>query len=166
MVECDVIEIQAEASWFACLSSADIWTTWCLGIFDINVVIASHSDVSWWFLDVLTSSRHPVKTFFYTPQGEGSGQSASPTKGLFVRCSSNRPPSPMSAPPRSHTSPGSPKTIFPYPPSASGHQDSPPKSPRRLSFSGIFRSSSSSSAPASLKLFSRSRKGNGCLSNY
>ncbi|XP_041966299.1 5'-AMP-activated protein kinase subunit gamma-1-like isoform X2 [Alosa sapidissima] len=87
-------------------------------------------------------------------KGEGSGHSASPTKGLFVRCSS-----PMSAPPRTHTSPGSPKTIFPYPPSAPGHQDSPPKSPRRLSFSGIFRSSFSSSAPASLRFFSRSRKG-------
>uniref|UniRef100_A0A8C1UKP7 Protein kinase, AMP-activated, gamma 2 non-catalytic subunit b n=1 Tax=Cyprinus carpio TaxID=7962 RepID=A0A8C1UKP7_CYPCA len=51
---------------------------------------------------------------------------------------------------------GTPKTIFPRP--LSSHQDSPPKSPRRLSFSGIFRSSSSS-APASIKLFSKSRKG-------
>ncbi|XP_076151462.1 5'-AMP-activated protein kinase subunit gamma-1-like isoform X1 [Alosa pseudoharengus] len=92
-------------------------------------------------------------------KGEGSGHSASPTKGLFVRCSS-----PMSAPPCTHTSPGSPKTIFPYPPSAPGHQDSPPKSPRRLSFSGIFRSSFSSSAPASLRFFSRSRKASGLSS--
>uniref|UniRef100_A0A8C2KIL4 Protein kinase, AMP-activated, gamma 2 non-catalytic subunit b n=1 Tax=Cyprinus carpio TaxID=7962 RepID=A0A8C2KIL4_CYPCA len=51
-----------------------------------------------------------------------------------------------------------PKTIFPYP--LSSHQNSPPKSPRRLSFSGIFRSSSCSS-PASIKLFSKSRKGSG-----
>ncbi|XP_031418726.1 5'-AMP-activated protein kinase subunit gamma-1-like isoform X3 [Clupea harengus] len=103
-----------------------------------------------------------------TAKGEGSHHSASPTKGFFVRSSSHhRPPSPLSAPPRTHTSPGSPKSIFPYPPSAAaaGHQGSPPKSPRRLSFSGIFRSSSSSSsAPASLRLFSRSRKASGMSS--
>uniref|UniRef100_A0AAY4B0W8 CBS domain-containing protein n=1 Tax=Denticeps clupeoides TaxID=299321 RepID=A0AAY4B0W8_9TELE len=64
---------------------------------------------------------------------------ASPTKGPFP-------------------SPGSPKTIFPYPNLAS--QDSPPKSPRRLSFSGIFRPSSSS-APASVRLFSRARRAAG-----
>uniref|UniRef100_A0AAY4B126 CBS domain-containing protein n=1 Tax=Denticeps clupeoides TaxID=299321 RepID=A0AAY4B126_9TELE len=67
---------------------------------------------------------------------------ASPTKGPFP-------------------SPGSPKTIFPYPNLAS--QDSPPKSPRRLSFSGIFRPSSSS-APASVRLFSRARRASGVLS--
>uniref|UniRef100_A0AAQ4P185 Protein kinase, AMP-activated, gamma 2 non-catalytic subunit b n=1 Tax=Gasterosteus aculeatus aculeatus TaxID=481459 RepID=A0AAQ4P185_GASAC len=49
-----------------------------------------------------------------------------------------------------------PKTIFPYP----SHQDSPPKSPRRLSFSGIFRSSSCST-PASIKIFSRTRRASG-----
>lgn len=59
------------------------------------------------------------------------------------------------------TSPGSPKNIFHR--SLSSHQESPPKSPHRLSFSGIFRSSSSS-APANIKLFSRSRKGSGLSS--
>uniref|UniRef100_A0AAY4BYX9 CBS domain-containing protein n=1 Tax=Denticeps clupeoides TaxID=299321 RepID=A0AAY4BYX9_9TELE len=90
--------------------------------------------------------------------------SASPTKGFFPWSPFSRPSSPMSAPARSRTSPGSPKTIFPYPP----HQDSPPKSPRRLSFTGIFRSSSkdssnastsSSTSPVSIRLFSRARKG-------
>ncbi|KTF79242.1 hypothetical protein cypCar_00029090, partial [Cyprinus carpio] len=67
----------------------------------------------------------------------------------------SQPCTPSSAPVCPRTSPGTPKTIFPRP--LSSHQDSPPKSPRRLSFSGIFRSSSSS-APASIKLFSKSRK--------
>ncbi|XP_073705572.1 5'-AMP-activated protein kinase subunit gamma-2 [Garra rufa] len=69
-----------------------------------------------------------------------------------------QPSTPASAPICPRTSPGTPKTLFPHP--LSSHQDSPPKSPRRLSFSGIFRSSSSS-APASIKLFSKSRKGSG-----
>ncbi|TSL10149.1 5'-AMP-activated protein kinase subunit gamma-2 [Bagarius yarrelli] len=98
-----------------------------------------------------------------TRKEEFSCHSASPTKGFFSRGPFSRPSSPMSAPAKSKTSPGSPKTIFPYP----LHQDSPPKSPRRLSFSGIFRSSSkdsslstsSSASPVSIKLFSRSRKG-------
>ncbi|XP_066536683.1 5'-AMP-activated protein kinase subunit gamma-1-like isoform X2 [Hoplias malabaricus] len=63
----------------------------------------------------------------------------------------------MSAPVRPRTSPESQKSVFPYPMSL---KESPPKSPRRLSFSGIFRSSSSS-APSSIKLFSRSRKASG-----
>uniref|UniRef100_A0A674B9R8 Protein kinase AMP-activated non-catalytic subunit gamma 2 n=1 Tax=Salmo trutta TaxID=8032 RepID=A0A674B9R8_SALTR len=74
-----------------------------------------------------------------------------------------RPSSPKSAPVRTKNSPGSPKTIFPYP---SSQQDSPPKSSRRLSFSGIFRSSSrdstsnsTSTSPVNVKLFSRARKG-------
>ncbi|XP_052467191.1 5'-AMP-activated protein kinase subunit gamma-1 isoform X1 [Carassius gibelio] len=71
---------------------------------------------------------------------------------------SSQPVTPASAPICPRTSPGTPKTIFPRPPSS--HQDSPPKSPHRLSFSGIFRSSSSS-APASIKLFSKSKKGSG-----
>ncbi|KAF4075861.1 hypothetical protein AMELA_G00223720 [Ameiurus melas] len=102
-----------------------------------------------------------------THKGEISCHSASPTKGFFSRSPFSRPSSPMSAPARSKTSPGSPRTIFPYP----LHQDSPPKSPRRLSFSGIFRSSSkdsscaslstsSSASPVSIKLFSRARKDN------
>ncbi|KAL0200162.1 hypothetical protein M9458_003349, partial [Cirrhinus mrigala] len=60
----------------------------------------------------------------------------------------SQPCTPASAPVCPRTSPGTPKTIFPRP--LSSHQDSPPKSPRRLSFSGIFRSS--------IKLFSKSRK--------
>ncbi|XP_046733561.1 5'-AMP-activated protein kinase subunit gamma-2a isoform X2 [Silurus meridionalis] len=100
-----------------------------------------------------------------THKGEISCHSASPTKGFFSRSPFSRPSSPMSAPAKSKTSPGSPRTIFPYP----LHQESPSKSPRRLSFSGIFRSSSkdsscaslsnsSSSSPVSIKLFSRARK--------
>ncbi|KAF5901789.1 5'-AMP-activated protein kinase subunit gamma-2-like isoform X2, partial [Clarias magur] len=106
-----------------------------------------------------------------THKGEISCRSASPTKGFFSRSPFSRPSSPMSAPARSKTSPGSPRTIFPYP----LHQDSPPKSPRRLSFSGIFRSSSkesscaslstsSSASPVSIKLFSRARKASGISS--
>uniref|UniRef100_A0A3B4E2P6 CBS domain-containing protein n=1 Tax=Pygocentrus nattereri TaxID=42514 RepID=A0A3B4E2P6_PYGNA len=97
-----------------------------------------------------------------TPKAEES-YSASPTKGFFVRGPGVPPSSPMSAPIRPRTGPNSQKTVFPYPPS---HQESPPKSPRRLSFSGIFRTSSSSasSAPASIKLFSRARKASGLAS--
>lgn len=58
-------------------------------------------------------------------------------------------------------SPGSPKTVFPF-----SYQESPPRSPRRMSFSGIFRSSSKESSPNSnpstspggIRFFSRSRK--------
>uniref|UniRef100_A0A4W5MI56 Protein kinase, AMP-activated, gamma 2 non-catalytic subunit a n=1 Tax=Hucho hucho TaxID=62062 RepID=A0A4W5MI56_9TELE len=95
---------------------------------------------------------------------DGSCHSASPTKGFFTRGPFSRPSSPKSAPARTKNSPGSPKTIFPYP---SSHQDSPPKSPRRLSFSGIFRSSSrdsNSTSPVSIKLFSRARKAPGISS--
>ncbi|XP_055058980.2 5'-AMP-activated protein kinase subunit gamma-1 isoform X1 [Misgurnus anguillicaudatus] len=83
--------------------------------------------------------------------------SPSPTKTSCVRLSASQPCTPAASS-YSRISPSSPRTIFPRPPSS--HQDSPPKSPRRLSFSGIFRSSSSS-APASIKLFSKSRKGSG-----
>ncbi|KAK7162761.1 hypothetical protein R3I93_006947 [Phoxinus phoxinus] len=86
-------------------------------------------------------------------KGDRSG-SASPR----LRSPASQPCTPVSAPVFPRTSPGSPKTIFPRP--LSSHLDSPPKSPRRLSISGIFRSSSSS-APASIKLFSRSRKSSG-----
>ncbi|XP_016392847.1 5'-AMP-activated protein kinase subunit gamma-2-like [Sinocyclocheilus rhinocerous] len=81
-------------------------------------------------------------------------ESASPC----LKPPASQPCTPSSASVCPRTSPGTPKTIFPRP--LSSHQDSPPKSPRRLSFSGIFRSSSSS-APASIKLFSKSRKGSG-----
>uniref|UniRef100_UPI003AAC3B3A 5'-AMP-activated protein kinase subunit gamma-2-like n=1 Tax=Centroberyx gerrardi TaxID=166262 RepID=UPI003AAC3B3A len=69
-------------------------------------------------------------------KGEGGAlcRSASPTRSFFQRGPfSSRPSSPKSAPPRTsgtRLSPGSPKTIFPYP-ACPEHQDSPPKSPRR-----------------------------------
>ncbi|XP_040858287.1 5'-AMP-activated protein kinase subunit gamma-2 isoform X3 [Ochotona curzoniae] len=87
--------------------------------------------------------------------------SGSPSKGLFSRGPQPRPSSPVSAPVRPKTSPGSPKTVFPF-----SYQESPPRSPRRMSFSGIFRSSSKESSPNSnpstspggIRFFSRSRK--------
>ncbi|NIG59671.1 5'-AMP-activated protein kinase subunit gamma-2-like [Pontoporia blainvillei] len=97
------------------------------------------------------------------PEGQvdspfGSG---SPSKGFFSRGPQHRPSSPVSAPVRPKTSPGSPKTVFPF-----SYQESPPRSPRRMSFSGIFRSSSKESSPNSnpstspggIRFFSRSRK--------
>ncbi|XP_052339721.1 5'-AMP-activated protein kinase subunit gamma-2 isoform X3 [Oncorhynchus keta] len=99
-------------------------------------------------------------------KGGGSCHSVSPTKGFFTRGPFSRPSSPKSAPARTKNSPGSPKTIFPCP---SSQQDSPPKSSRRLSFSGIFRSSSrdstsNSTSPVSVKVFSRARKASGISS--
>ncbi|XP_023128486.1 5'-AMP-activated protein kinase subunit gamma-1-like isoform X1 [Amphiprion ocellaris] len=104
---------------------------------------------------------------FTSPQVETSGstksgsqmgvrhiRSASPTKGVSTRTS--LPPCPQSAPVQLKSNSGSPKTIFPYP----SYQNSPPKSPRRLSFSGIFRSSSNSPT-ASIKIFSRTRRASG-----
>ncbi|XP_012589322.1 PREDICTED: uncharacterized protein LOC105854488 [Condylura cristata] len=87
--------------------------------------------------------------------------SGSPSKGLFSRGPQHRPSSPVSAPVRPRTSPGSPKTVSPF-----SYQESPPRSPRRMSFSGIFRSSCKDSSPGSnpstspggLRFFSRSRK--------
>nr|XP_046227912.1 5'-AMP-activated protein kinase subunit gamma-2-like [Scatophagus argus] len=99
-------------------------------------------------------------------QGEALCHSASPTRSFFHRAPFSRPSSPRSAPARassSNMSPGSPKTIFPYL-SGPPQQESPPKSPRRLSFTGIFRSASRdsnqqpSSSPVSIKLFSRNRR--------
>ncbi|XP_062362196.1 5'-AMP-activated protein kinase subunit gamma-2 isoform X4 [Cinclus cinclus] len=100
--------------------------------------------------------------FFFSPsQVDESYSAGSPSKGLFSKGLQNRPSSPVSAPVRSKHSPGSPKTVFPFP-----YQESPPRSPRRMSFSGIFRSSSKESSPNSnpstspggIKFFSRSRK--------
>ncbi|KAL7385903.1 hypothetical protein ABVT39_001702 [Epinephelus coioides] len=93
-----------------------------------------------------------------TQTGERRIRSASPIKGGSARSppSAPLPLCPQSAPVQVRTSSGSPRTIFPYP----SYQDSPPKSPRRLSFSGIFRSSSSST-PASIKIFSRTRRASG-----
>ncbi|XP_054130290.1 5'-AMP-activated protein kinase subunit gamma-2 isoform X2 [Melozone crissalis] len=97
-----------------------------------------------------------------------SYSAGSPSKGLFSKGLQNRPSSPVSAPVRSKHSPGSPKTVFPFP-----YQESPPRSPRRMSFSGIFRSSSKESSPSSnpstspggIKFFSRSRKTSGLSSS-
>ncbi|NXO50846.1 AAKG2 kinase, partial [Aramus guarauna] len=99
---------------------------------------------------------------------EESYSGGSPSKGLFSKGLQNRPSSPVSAPVRSKHSPGSPKTVFPFP-----YQESPPRSPRRMSFSGIFRSSSKESSPNSnpstspggIKFFSRSRKTSGLSSS-
>ncbi|NWS72952.1 AAKG2 kinase, partial [Crotophaga sulcirostris] len=99
---------------------------------------------------------------------EDSYSGGSPSKGLFSKGLQNRPSSPVSAPVRSKHSPGSPKTVFPFP-----YQESPPRSPRRMSFSGIFRSSSKESSPNSnpstspggIKFFSRSRKTSGLSSS-
>uniref|UniRef100_A0A6Q2Y0A4 CBS domain-containing protein n=1 Tax=Esox lucius TaxID=8010 RepID=A0A6Q2Y0A4_ESOLU len=71
---------------------------------------------------------------------------------------------PLSAPARtqSRTSPASSRSIFPYP--STYQEPSPPRSPRHLGLSGLFRSSSSSSSNSSIKLFSRSRKGDSIAS--
>ncbi|NXJ15898.1 AAKG2 kinase, partial [Odontophorus gujanensis] len=99
---------------------------------------------------------------------EENYSAGSPSKGIFSKGLQNRPSSPVSAPVRSKHSPGSPKTVFPFP-----YQESPPRSPRRMSFSGIFRSSSKESSPSSnpstspggIKFFSRSRKTSGLSSS-
>ncbi|NXA44618.1 AAKG2 kinase, partial [Nothocercus julius] len=101
-------------------------------------------------------------------KGEESYSTGSPSKGLFSKGLQNRPSSPVSAPVRSKHSPGSPRTVFPFP-----YQESPPRSPRRMSFSGIFRSSSKESSPNSnpstspggIKFFCRSRKTSGLSSS-
>ncbi|KAM7400596.1 hypothetical protein PAMA_005006 [Pampus argenteus] len=105
-----------------------------------------------------TASQVETTTKSGTQMGERRIRSASPIKGVPVRSLGSGPlhPCPKSAPVQSKTSSGSPKTIFPYP----SYQSSPPKSPHRLSFSGIFRSSSNST-PASIKIFSRTRRGSG-----
>ncbi|XP_029444289.1 5'-AMP-activated protein kinase subunit gamma-2 isoform X2 [Rhinatrema bivittatum] len=101
-------------------------------------------------------------------KAEGSCSTGSPSKGFFSKGLQNQPSSPVSAPVRSKHSPGSPKTVFPFP-----HQESPPRSPRRMSFSGIFRASSkdssspgssSSTSPGGIKFFTRSRKASGLSS--
>ncbi|XP_023583721.1 5'-AMP-activated protein kinase subunit gamma-2 isoform X3 [Trichechus manatus latirostris] len=94
--------------------------------------------------------------------------SGSPSKGFFSRGPQHQPSSPMSAPVRPKTSPGSPRTVFPF-----SYQESPPRSPRRMSFSGIFRSSSKESSPSSnpstspggIRFFSRSKKTSGLSSS-
>ncbi|XP_073916449.1 5'-AMP-activated protein kinase subunit gamma-2 isoform X3 [Castor canadensis] len=105
--------------------------------------------------DLESSEKHSSRKVD-SPFGSGS-----PSRGLFSRGPQARPSSPVSAPVRPKTSPGSPKTVFPF-----SYQESPPRSPRRMSFSGIFRSSSKESSPNSnpstspggIRFFSRSRK--------
>ncbi|XP_075953549.1 5'-AMP-activated protein kinase subunit gamma-1-like [Anarhichas minor] len=104
-----------------------------------------------------------VETSGSTKSGAQTGErrirSASPTKGVSARSpSAGAPLTPcsQSAPVQVRAGSGSPKTIFPYP----SYQDSPPKSPRRLSFSGIFRSLPSPT-PVSMKIFSRTRRASG-----
>ncbi|XP_076000588.1 5'-AMP-activated protein kinase subunit gamma-1-like isoform X1 [Genypterus blacodes] len=86
-------------------------------------------------------------------------RSASPS--VFAKSPASAPvtPGPLSDPVQSKTASGSPKTIFPYPPL----QSSSPKSPHRLSFGGLFRSSSNS-LPTNIKIFSRTRKASGLVS--
>ncbi|XP_038611839.1 5'-AMP-activated protein kinase subunit gamma-2 isoform X4 [Tachyglossus aculeatus] len=105
--------------------------------------------------DLESSEKHASR------KADGNFSSGSPSKGFFTKGPQPRPSSPVLAPTRPKTSPGSPKTMFPFP-----YQESPPRSPRRMSFSGIFRSSSKESSPGSnpstspggIKFFSRSRK--------
>ncbi|XP_057586675.1 5'-AMP-activated protein kinase subunit gamma-2 isoform X2 [Hippopotamus amphibius kiboko] len=105
--------------------------------------------------DLESSEKHPSRKV------DSPFSAGSPSKGFFSRGPQHRPSSPVSAPVRPKTSPSSPKTVFPF-----SYQESPPRSPRRMSFSGIFRSSSKDSSPNSnpstspggIRFFSRSRK--------
>ncbi|KAI4585262.1 hypothetical protein MJG53_006796 [Ovis ammon polii x Ovis aries] len=133
----------------------------------LSAWVASDASDALWFQDLssfamplldgdLESSEKPPSRKVDSPFGSGS-----PSKGFFTRGPQPRPSSPVSAPVRPKTSPGSPKTVFPF-----SYQESPPRSPRRMSFSGIFRSSSKDSSPSSnpstspggIRFFSRSRK--------
>ncbi|KAM4704781.1 5'-AMP-activated protein kinase subunit gamma-2 isoform 1-T1 [Rhinophrynus dorsalis] len=102
-------------------------------------------------------------------KAEEPSSTGSPSKSFFPRGLQYQPSSPLSAPVKSKYSPGSPKTLFPFP-----HQESPPRSPRRMSFSGMFRSSSkdssspssnTSTSPGGIKFFTRSRKASGLSSS-
>ncbi|XP_068940143.1 5'-AMP-activated protein kinase subunit gamma-2 isoform X1 [Petaurus breviceps papuanus] len=130
----------------------------------LRVHIPDLSSFAMPFLDGdLESSEKHASRKVDSPFGSGS-----PSKGFFSRGPQHRPSSPVSAPVRARNSPGSPKTVFPFP-----YQESPPRSPRRMSFSGIFRSSSKESSPNSnpstspggIKFFSRSRKTSGLSSS-
>ncbi|XP_035994105.1 5'-AMP-activated protein kinase subunit gamma-1 isoform X1 [Fundulus heteroclitus] len=89
-----------------------------------------------------------------TQTGERLIRSASPSKGFSAKNPASVPSAPHSAPAPSKPISVSPKSIFPYP----SQQSASPKSPHRLSFSGIFRSNSTS---ASMKIFSRTRRASG-----
>lgn len=130
----------------------------------LRVLIPDLSSFAMPFLDGdLESSEKHSSRKVDSPSGPGS-----PSKGFFSRGPPRRPSSPVSAPARPRTSPSSPKTVFPF-----SYQESPPRSPRRMSFSGIFRSSSkepsptagSSTSPGGIRFFSRSRKASGLSSS-
>uniref|UniRef100_A0A7N8YPG4 5'-AMP-activated protein kinase subunit gamma-2-like n=1 Tax=Mastacembelus armatus TaxID=205130 RepID=A0A7N8YPG4_9TELE len=99
-----------------------------------------------------------LKWLLLVSQAERCVRSASPSKVVPVRspASAPLPQCSQSAPVQLKMRSSSPRTIFPYP----SNQSSSPKSPRRLSFSGIFRSSSTSSPPG-IKIFSRTRRASG-----
>uniref|UniRef100_A0A3B4A3G3 Uncharacterized protein n=1 Tax=Periophthalmus magnuspinnatus TaxID=409849 RepID=A0A3B4A3G3_9GOBI len=90
-------------------------------------------------------------------QGERLIRSASPVKSPAVGSPGNASalvPSPQSAPAQPKSGSLTPRSIFPFP----SNNTASPKSPRRLSFSGIFRSSGGASPSASIKIF-RNKKG-------
>ncbi|CAK6434204.1 unnamed protein product [Pipistrellus nathusii] len=130
----------------------------------LRVLIPDLSSFAMPFLDGdLESSEKHSSRKADSPFGSGS-----PSKGFFSRGPPRRPSSPVSAPARPRTSPGSPRTVFPF-----SCQESPPRSPRRMSLSSIFRSSSkespptssSSTSPGGIRFFSRSRKASGLSSS-
>ncbi|XP_068604403.1 5'-AMP-activated protein kinase subunit gamma-2-like [Brachionichthys hirsutus] len=94
-------------------------------------------------------------------KGEPPPHSTSPTRSFFHRAPFSRPSSPRSAPAGTTSSRWSPSSPYQGGPP---QPDSPPRSPHRLSFSGIFRSSSRDSnqqplpSPSSIKLFTRIRR--------
>ncbi|XP_033837970.1 5'-AMP-activated protein kinase subunit gamma-1-like isoform X1 [Periophthalmus magnuspinnatus] len=92
-------------------------------------------------------------------QGERLIRSASPVKSPAVGSPGNASalvPSPQSAPAQPKSGSLTPRSIFPFP----SNNTASPKSPRRLSFSGIFRSSGGASPSASIKIF-RNKKASG-----
>ncbi|XP_023671282.2 5'-AMP-activated protein kinase subunit gamma-1-like isoform X1 [Paramormyrops kingsleyae] len=115
--------------------------------------------------DVMKKCSRKKKALHLSMPAEGSCHSGTPTKTGFLRGPlSPQLSSPLTAPAGCIGSPDSPRTLFPTSPP---YQESPPKSPRRFSFSGIFRtasrdasssSPSPSPSPVSIKLFSRAKK--------
>ncbi|KAM9839269.1 5'-AMP-activated protein kinase subunit gamma-2-like isoform 2-T2 [Aulostomus maculatus] len=97
-------------------------------------------------------------------EGEPVNHSTSPTRTFFHRAAFSRASSPGSTPARTSTCQmrtASPRTVFLD--QAGAPREAVPAPPRRLSFSGLFRSPSresnqQSSSPVSIKLFTRSRR--------
>ncbi|KAJ8012095.1 hypothetical protein DPEC_G00065120 [Dallia pectoralis] len=99
-------------------------------------------------------------------KGDSCRHSAGLTPEVSTRAgAASQSTAPLSAPVRSQsrTIPGSSRSIFPYP--SAYLEPSPPRSPRHLGLSSLFRSSSSSSSNTSIKLFSRSKKVSGLSSS-